>query len=245
MQGVFGTLWRSGAPVALACACLLATLPAAGAGEWRGQVRAVSDYVTGGYTKTQGRPGAQANLEMPFDSSAYIGGWISTLDFGGARAEGIAYTGWGHALSGDVRLDLSAAAYGYDRRVFGKRAGYAAVHAALNYRDVGSFSLGFAPDPYGQGATATDLAAEFRWPLSDTVDASAAAGYTWSAAAYHYDDVHWSTGLTWYPARHVALDLRYHGSRQVAARPHSDDPAGEISDSAIGDRVVFSISIAR
>lgn len=221
-------------------------IPAAGAEPGlHGLIRETSDYLHRGYSRSGNDPSVQLNVDFSRDDGLYAGGWLSEVDFGGADVEGIAYLGLRRPVLDGWWVDLSFSQYAYDTDVFGRAGDYAALYASLNLRDRGSLGFGFSPDPYGLGHPVGHVQAEARHPLTDALEVSAGAGFERAVSAYHYDNVYWDAGLTWFPGRCFAVDLRYHGARQVNARPHDDQPGGDLGDAAFRDRVVLSVSCGR
>jgi uncharacterized protein (TIGR02001 family) len=230
----------------LALCCLpLVAAPAGAEPGWHGLARVTSEYLDRGYSKSDGHPAPQLDLDWSRDDGLYGGGWLSKVDFGGADWEGIAYLGLRRPVSDAWWVDLSFSQYAYESRVFGRDGDYAALYASLNFRDRGSIGFGFAPDPYGLGHPVGHVDAEARHAFTDTLEGSASMGFERAASAYDYDNVYWNAGLTWFPGGCFALDLRVHGARQVDERPHDDHPAGDLGDAAFRDRVVLSLSCGR
>ncbi|HKY91974.1 MAG TPA: TorF family putative porin [Nevskiaceae bacterium] len=210
-----------------------------------GLVRTTSDYLVRGYSKSDDEAAVQANLDYSRADGLYLGGWLSQVDFGGAEVEGIAYLGVRRPLATGWWVDLSVSQYAYESTVFGRQGDYAALYASLSLRDRATVGFGFSPDPYGFGHPTGHVQVEGRHAFTDTLEASAGVGFERARAAYDYDNVYWEAGVSWFPGSCFAVDLRYHGARQVHERAHEDDPAGDIGDTAFRDRVVLSLSCGR
>lgn len=223
---------------------LFALLPmlASAAPGLNGVLRISSDYLNGTYTKSDGRPSLQANVDWLAGNGVYAGSWLSAIDFGGAHAEALPYLGFHRKLAEDFSADLSLAGYLYERRVFGRRADYGELYGAVHFRDLLTTGFSFAPDPYGQGGTATNLKTKLKLPLSDVVSLGLGIGHEWALQAYHYDCLMWSAGLNWYPLPSLAIELGYQGARQIRERPHVEPSGAKLSDTLIDDRVVMSVS---
>jgi uncharacterized protein (TIGR02001 family) len=207
--------------------------------------RVTSDYLERGYSKSDDAPSAQLNLDFSRDDGLYAGAWLSQVDFGGADAEGIAYLGLRRPVADGWWVDLAFSQYAYDSDVFGHDGDYASLYASLNLRDRGSLGFGVSPDPYGLGHPVGHVQAEVRHAFTDALEVSAGIGFERAAPAYDYDNVYWDAGLTWFPGLCFAVDLRYHGARQVNERAHDDRPDGDIGDTAFRDRVVLAVSCGR
>ncbi|MGQ0697634.1 MAG: TorF family putative porin [Panacagrimonas sp.] len=212
---------------------------------WHGLAKLSSDYLVRSYSKSGDGPVLQTNIDFLARNGLYAGLWLSSVDFGGARAEAIAYAGRKHRFSDNYSADLSVAGYGYDREVFGRRADYAEVYSALHFRDRATLGLSLAPDAYGSGHTVTNAQLEWRLPLGEVIEGSLVAGYESAARAYHYDDIHWQAGLSWFASRHTTIELRYYGARRVNGKPYLDTEGGDLGDTTFDDRIVLSVSFGQ
>lgn len=233
---------RACAAPALWLAALAVPLGANAEAGLHGLVRLSSDYLASSYSKSNGQPSLQGNLDYLAANGLYAGGWLSQVDFGGAALEAIAYAGGHRRLSADWTGDLALAAYGYDQRVYGRNGHYGELYASLHYRDLASFSASQAVDVYGLGHPVTNLGIKLGWPLSDVLRLSLGGGYQWATGAYHYDNLLWNAGLSWYASPRCTLELSYRGSRERNEQPHSDPPGGSLSDLAYDDRLLLSLS---
>lgn len=225
------------------CSALLGlAFPAAGDLGLNGSLRASSDYLQASYSKSGDHASVQANLDYLDRSGLYAGAWLSTIDFGGAALEGIAYAGGQRRLAPDWTADLALAGYVYDQRVFGRRADYGELNASLQYRDLATLSLSFAPDIYGLGHPVSNLGLQLGWPLSDVLRIVGGVGYQWAGSAYYYDNLLWRAGLVWALGRHWTVDLAYRGNRELHERAHAEPPDGSVADAAYTRRAVLAIS---
>jgi uncharacterized protein (TIGR02001 family) len=229
----------------LASGILLVPAAAGAQAELHGLVKLTSDYLDRSYSKSDGRPAVQGNADYLSDSGFYAGAWLSQVDFGGAECESIGYAGLRRPVVGPVDLDLSLTQYWYNAKVFGRSADYDELDGAIHFGERATLSVSFAPNPYGREHRVTNAQIELRHPLTDMAELSASAGYEWAAQAYANDNVHWNAGMTWFLGRHMALDVRYIGAREVNAQPYSDDTEDQLSDAAFRDRLVLSISVGR
>jgi uncharacterized protein (TIGR02001 family) len=212
------TAGRCRRPHAASCrtsALLLATLFCAPAthAEWSGELRLLSDYIHRGYSLSRGEPSVQAGLRYRDGTGWIAGATLSRTAFhddnGGVLAEirpSIVRT---LPLDPDWRGEFGLAAYLYSGDVFEQQSSYAQGHVALHYRNWFSATALLAPNAYGRKADVPSAEISLRQDLSDTLQVSGGAGYTRASRLLEQDYAYWNLGLSWFPARHVALDLRY------------------------------------
>ncbi len=232
---------RAGALCAmLICGCL--TLPAQGAAGLHAVARVTSDYLSGSYSKSDGHPTIQGNVDYLGGAGIYAGTWVSAIDFGGASAEAITYAGAHRKFSEDFSGDLSLAGYWYDRQVFDRTAHYGEVYSSLHFRDLATLGLSMAPDVYGRGHSATNLNLKLRLPITDVLQFNVGIGHEWASKAYDYDSLLWSLGTSWYLGRHLTIDLAWRGARQINEQPHEEPVGKDLADLVFDDRLVLSVS---
>jgi uncharacterized protein (TIGR02001 family) len=179
------------------------------------------------YSKSENGPTFQLNADALFtDSGVIIGAWLSRVRFGGANVEFNPYLGKRWSLGEDFRLDAVLSGYVYDRRVFASEAHYGEAQLLLHFRDLLSLRTAVAPDAYGLDAATANVQLDLRFPLLAEVDLGAGVGYDRARAALEYDDAYWNMGLSWFPSRRIAVDLRYHDALLFnEADTHSGRPA--------------------
>jgi uncharacterized protein (TIGR02001 family) len=209
-----------------------------------GIVRMTTNYIYRGYSKSDDHASIQGNLDALHSSRFFLGGWLSSVDFGGADVELNPYLGLAFGLSPDWRISGTLAGYLYDEQVMSRHADYGEFTARCGYRDLGALSISVAPDYLGTGHTVFNYAAELRYPLTETMEVSSALGYQVSRSAINYDIVYGNVGIAWFARRHLTLDLRYYDAHETNERVH--DQAYPADNSPVNDperRVTLSISV--
>ena len=193
--------------------------------DWTGEIRLLSDYLHRGYSMSRGDPAVQAGLRYRSDSGWYGGASLSRIGFdderGNAKMEFRPTMGYSRALDADWRAEVGLSAYAYDDEVFGKQSAYAEFRASVHFREWFSATAFMAPDAYGRKADGGTTEGTLRRDLLDTLQASGGLGYTRAASLLEQNYAYWNLGLSWFPTRRLALDLRY-----VDASTHSNH--GEI-----------------
>lgn len=214
--------------------------------DWHGALSFLTDYVYRGYSKSRGNPVAQGSLEFEHESGGFAGLSISQVGFDDAgypdrsHVEFRPHAGWSLGLGESWRAELEAMGYLYDGRVFGQDSNYAELYAALNFRELLTARVGFAPNAYQRHADTLDYELQGRYDLLDNLRLSAGLGYYQAGALLEYDYFYWNAGLTWYPCRYVAADLRYVDANAHAHPPEQD---GALSFRPLANKVLFSISV--
>jgi uncharacterized protein (TIGR02001 family) len=215
--------------------------------EFSGQLRFLSNYVYRGYSKSDGGPIVQGNLDYEHSSGFYLGTWASMVDFGDERLEDHAhvevtpYLGWNFDLAEDWRVDTVLTRYIFDGKVLEHSADYNEIYALLHFRDLltGRFAVAF--DAYGHGREIFNYELQTRYPLTDTLEVSASLGYEDAEQVLEYDYLYWNLGAKWHFHRNGAIDLRYYDSY------HLDERLGQahhrIGIPEIDNPIVISISV--
>ncbi|MEQ8663125.1 MAG: TorF family putative porin [Gammaproteobacteria bacterium] len=214
--------WRPG-PACLG-AVLAGVLADASAGI-TASVSLTSDYVWRGFSRSGGDAAVQGQVEWQHAGGAYLGTFLSSLDFAGAYGsayrrygssdaadlEVVPYVGFGHALTADWRLEAQLSQYVFDDELLGTSASYQEIYLFAHYRDLLSAELALAPDAYDQDAGTLNLQATARYPLARGWTVSAGGGWFEASRVLGADYLHWHAGLTW-RHRHGGIDLRYFGA---------------------------------
>ncbi len=181
--------------------------------EWSGELRLLSDYLHRGYSLSRGEPSVQAGLRYQSTSGWYAGASLSRVGFddelGDASVEFRPSLGYSQALDPDWRVEAGLSAYTYDDDVFGRQSAYTEFHASVHYREWLSATAYVAPDAYGRKGDVTTAELTLRRDLLDTLQASGGVGYTRAASLLEQNYPYWNLGLSWFPARRLAVDLRY------------------------------------
>src|SRR2546430_7716874 len=105
-------------------ACLVLPPRAANAdARYSALIKFTNNYVYRGYSKNNGDPAFQGNIDYEHPSGFFIGAWMSQVNFGDGRykdranVEANPYAGAGLKLSESWRFDTTLAGYLYDGKV--------------------------------------------------------------------------------------------------------------------------------
>lgn len=190
---------------ALAADATVDTVPAASAWDVAFGVGFTSDYVSRGFTQTNGAPAAQPWAEFRPNDFFYLGYWGSNVDDGTTAT-------WENDLSVGIRPTLGAFNFdfGYTRYIYNDSAfadpsgefyGKASV-SPVEPVTVGA-SLFYDPD-----ARNTYVEANGSYSLPHDLSLSGAVGV--QAYGDGSDSVpSWNAGVSWNPEKWVTLDARY------------------------------------
>lgn len=174
-----------------------------------------TDAVYRGYSKSRNNPAFAGNLEYEHGSGIYGGLWVAQVSFDDkgysdrANVEINPYLGWTYPLAEGWRTDLSASGYVYDGKLFGLASNYGEFAGALHFRDFVTARIAYAHDAYGRKASTFAYELTGRYSPADDWQLSAGLGFYQASELLHGDSFYWNAGLTWYPSRYVAADLRY------------------------------------
>jgi uncharacterized protein (TIGR02001 family) len=233
----------------LSVACLgLLPKPTNADAKYNTLLKFTSNYVYRGYSKSNGAPAFQGNIDYEHPSGFFIGMWVSQVDFGDryykdrANIEANPYVGVSFGLSENWRFDTTLAGYLYNGKVYGHEADYSEINALLHFRDWFTARFGVSYDAYGRGRSTLDYEINMRYPVTDTVEVSGGLGYEDANTVLKYSSVYWNIGVGWFLCKHAALALRYYDAHGF------DEPEGGAANTRfepprIGNPVVFSISI--
>jgi uncharacterized protein (TIGR02001 family) len=218
---------------------LLAGVSTASAGEFGGTLRFTTDYAYRGYTRSDGNPSVQANLDYVADSALFAGIWVSTVDFSTmdvehedfeerraganaapedfdpraqARLEIVPYFGHSLRIGEEWQLDNVVSGYIYDGLILGASYDYVELLSQLHFHDLVSARVAVAPDAYGYSQTNVNFDLRFNYPLSDVVELTGNVGFDTVTAQPGYHQMYWTAGVKWYFAAHMVVDLRYFDS---------------------------------
>jgi uncharacterized protein (TIGR02001 family) len=182
--------------------------------ELSGSITGTTDYIEYGYSKSDGDPAIQANLDYEHASGLFLGVSVSSIDFGDhqfedrSRVEIAPYLGWHFELSQDWRFQFQWLRYLYDDRIFGGDVDYNMFSATVHYQDLITTTVSFSDDLYQQDEVAAYFQASGRYPLTDSIEASTRIGYSLTRGALEYDYLYWDAGFTWFHP-YGSLDFRY------------------------------------
>lgn len=234
--------------IKLTACTVLAIKSSAIAAEVRGTLSFMTDYVSRGYSKSNGNPTVQGNLDYEHDSGFYTGVWVSHVDFGDhetsdqANVELIPYLGWSLPLAEDWRFDSYLSRYFYDGRLFGQNSDYNELNVLGHFRDLASLRVAWSENYYNRNHSALDYELTLRYPFTDTFEAAAGFGFSDTMKALQYSYLYWNAGVTWF-FKYGSMDLRYvqaarsgHPLEDASSTPHFE-PKGVNAD------VIFTLSL--
>ena len=206
-----------------------------------------SNYFYRGYSKSANTPTVRANADYGLrlgDNGAYLGTWISRVEFGDHRypdrtdVEFYPYLGAHFKIAEDWRLDTSVSRYIFVGDLFGKTSDYNEYNASLHLSDVASARFAFSDDLYHRGHAAFNYEVSGRYPVTETIEASAGFGYYDAKPTLEYNSLYWNFGFTWFFS-YVSMDFRYVDYFSVSA-PVRGSPS--IALPYVDPKFVFSLS---
>ncbi|HFD12103.1 MAG TPA: hypothetical protein ENJ32_06515 [Crenotrichaceae bacterium] len=215
--------------------------------ELSGSISGTTDYIGYGYTKSDGNPAIQANLDYEHTSGIFLGVSVSSVDFGDhqfgnrSRVEVAPYLGWHYELSPDWRFEIQWLRYLYDDRIFGAVADYNLFSTTLHYQDLVTARLSFSDDLYQQDETGIYYELSGRYPVSESIEFSTDVGYSQTRDALEYDYLYWDAGLTWFHP-YGSLDFRYFQSKFFRERELDKKSKWLFDPHEIDAKFVFTIS---
>ncbi|MBM4200161.1 MAG: hypothetical protein FJ189_02615 [Gammaproteobacteria bacterium] len=180
-----------------------------------------TNYFYRGYSKSDNRPTVRGNLDYEHESGFFGGAWLSWIDFGDGDYPGHSdlefypYIGFSHEIDDAFRAEITVSRYIFNDRVFGEYSDYNDYSLALHFRDIASARVYFADNAYHRGEPFTTVELAGRYPVIESVEFSAGAGYNAAQAVLEYDSAYWHAGFTWYWSR-LAFDFRYIDSAYVS-----------------------------
>lgn len=211
-------------------------------------VEFTSNYVYRGYSKSDGDPVLQGNIDYEHSAGFFLGAWISQVNFGRERyrdradVEANPYVGGTLELSENWRFGVTLAGYFYDGKIYGHAANYSESSALLYYRDWLTAHVGVAYAAYGRGRSTVDYGIDLRYPIRDSVEIFSGLGYEQANAALNYSRLYWRFGAGWFLDKHLALTLGYYDVRRL----NELDSEAENTDAnapKMNNQIVFSIAI--
>jgi uncharacterized protein (TIGR02001 family) len=222
--------------------------------EVHGTLTGTTDYIWRMYSKSNGKPAIQANVDYQHASGIFIGASASNFNVGpseqeediifpdSAQVEITPYLGWSYKLAESWRVDLQYARYIYDNKIYALEADYNEFYLLLHFKDLLSFQASYIDDYYGLGKDSFFYEATGRYPLNDYFELSSGIGFAQTKRPLDANYTYWNAGVT---ARYkfVALDLRYYDARE---HYYLDDFGENISPDhpkTLKSTVVLSISI--
>lgn len=196
---------------------LLIVYPVYSHAQLRASVTGTTDYIWRGYSKSDGKPAAQINLDYEFSKGLYLGSYASTVNFADhgfadrSNFEFIPYVGYGYKLSSDWRFNAEWMRYIYDGKIFGQNADYNLFYFYTHFRDLITANFNYSENSYQQNHMSFNYEITGRYPLSNFLEISTTLGYNNQKKILSYDYLYWNSGLTLHFSRHVGADVRYFG----------------------------------
>ncbi len=230
-----GRLSKFSSTLAIACAACLVSGGFPAWADFSASLHGTNNYVYRGYSKSDGHPVAQLNLDYEHDIGFFVGVWTSMVDFGEdedefddpARVEISPYIGWSIPVLEDWRFEAYVTRYIYAGKIFGHSADYNEYYGLVHFRDLASFQFAWAPDFFSHGQSAFDYELSLRYPISDVLEISGTLGYTQTKQVLEYDYLYWDGGISWF-FKYAVLDFRYvqsvHATSNAKRVPWPYDP---------------------
>jgi uncharacterized protein (TIGR02001 family) len=235
----------------LRAACLLTSLfsPLRAYAEIHGTLTFTTNNVSRWFSKTNNSVAVQANLEYQHTSGLYLGTSAANVDFSSAthpdsaQVEITPYLGWNFTLSDQWRTEIQWSRYLYDSNVFGHDADYNEFYLFLHYKDLLTAHISVTDNFYNVGNYAINYELSGKYPITNTLEFSATAGYNQTQAALGSDYPYWNIGLSYY-YKFLVFDLRYVDAIETAIQPAIEQLLHERYDAPqLNASAVFSVSI--
>jgi len=179
-----------------------------------GSLLATTNYISGGYSKSDGDPAIQANMDYEHNSGLYTGAWVSSIDFndGGrddsSSIEVAPYLGFWYRTSADWYIDTAFTRYLYDDRISGRNSDYNQINVQGYFHDIVGVKVAWSDDFYNRGHTAWDYELLGRYPMTDEFEVSAGLGITDANKIFGYNYWYGNAGVTWF-YQMLAVDIRF------------------------------------
>jgi uncharacterized protein (TIGR02001 family) len=220
-----------------------------GYAELSGGLTGTTDYIWRGYSKSDGKPAAQANIDYYFKSGIYLGAFASTVNFADHGFENRStlefrpYLGFSHKLSDDWRLNAAWTRYIFDGKIFGQVVDYNEFYLHSHFRDLLTVNVNFSENSYQQNHMSFNAELTGRYPITDSIEISNTVGYNNQKKVLGYDYLHWTSGLTVHFSRNIGIDVRYYGGIHAFSRKEEPYPQWGFHPHVVDNRVVFSITV--
>lgn len=215
--------------------------------ELSGSLTGTTHYIWRGYSKSDAKPAAQANIDYEFKSGIYLGTFASTVNFADygfkdrSTLEFRPYMGITYTLSNDWRINTEWTRFIYDGKIFGETADYNEFYFYGHFRDLLTANFRFSENSYQQHHMSFNYEVAGRYPITDSIEISSTVGYNNQKQALHYDYLYWTSGLTLHFSRNVGIDVRYYGAMHTSTR--KEEPFHwQFQPHAVDNRIVFSIT---
>lgn len=214
-----------------------------------GSITGTTDYFWRGYSKSDGKPAAHANIDYELKSGIYLGAYASTVNFADSGFENHSnlefrpYVGWAYRLSGDWRFNAEWTRYIFSGKIFDQKVDYNELYISSHFRDLLTANFFFSENSYQQNHMAFGYELTARYPITHSIQISSSLGYNNQKQILEYNYLYWTAGLTWHFARNIGVDVRYYGATHTAIRSDGYASHWEFHPQAVSDRVLFSFTV--
>ena len=215
-----------------------------------GSITGTTDYFWRGYSKSDGKPAAQANIDYESKSGIYLGSNITTVNFADVGFENRSnlefrpYLGWAYKLSDNWRFNVEWTRYIFNGKIFDQKADYNEFYISGHFRDLLTSNFFFSEDSYQQNHPAFGYEIIGRYSITNSIQISSTLGYNNQKKILQYNYLYWTTGLTWHFARNIGVDVRYYGATHTATKYYApSSPHWEFHPHAVDDRILFSFTV--
>ena len=213
-----------------------------------GSLTGTTDYMWRGYSKSDGKPALQVNLDYELRSGFYIGSFASFVDFADegfkdqSNIELRPYLGWAYKLSDDWQFNTEWVRYIYDGRIFGEKVDYNEFYFFGHYRDLLTANFSFSEDGYQQNHATFNYEITGRYPINDSIEISSMFGYSNQKEVLHYDYYYWNIGLAWHVSHNLGFDVRYYNG-DIFGSDKEISSGWQFDPHIARNRVVFSFTV--
>ena len=231
------------------CSLLILTCSANCYAELSGSLTGTTDYIWRGYSKSNGKPVVQANIDYEFKSGIYLGTFASTVNFADhgfenrSTTEFRPYLGFAYQLSDDWRFNTAWTRYMYDGKIFGQKVDYNEFYFYTHFRDLLTINLNFSENSYQQNHMSFNSEITGRYPITDSIEISSTFGYNKQKKVLGYDYLYWTSGLTVHFSRNIGIDVRYYGGIHASSKTENPYLHWQFHPHVVDNRVVFSITV--
>lgn len=218
-------------------------------GKLSGGITGATDYIWRGYSKSNGKPVIQGNIDYEFKSGIFLGSSASTINFADhgyddrSTLEFRPYLGFAYQLSEDWRFNTAWTRYLYDGKIFGQDADYNEFYIYSHFRDLVSLNFNVSENSYNQNHMSFNSEITGRYPISDSIELSGTLGYNKQKKNLHYDYLYWTSGLTLHFSKNIGIDVRYYGGIHTSTQAHGMAAGWQFYPHVADHRAVFSMTI--
>lgn len=216
--------------------------------ELSGGLTGATDYIWRGYSKSDGKPVVQANIDYELKSGIYLGAFASSVNFADHGFENRStiefrpYLGFAYKLSDDWRFNTAWVRYIYNGKIFGQEVDYNEFYFYSHFRDLLTVNFNFSENSYQQDHMSFNSEITGRYPITDSIEISSTFGYNNQKKVLQYDYLYWTSGLTLHFSRNIGIDVRYYGGIYASAKKEEALSHWQFHPHVIDNRIVFSIT---